>query len=152
MATYHSKEFHLDQLPEVAAELLATAQELDLDLWLLIAPMGAGKTTLAKAVAQQAGSTASTSSPTFGIVNTYDLPKGKAIHHFDLYRTESVEELDQMGFWEYLDSGNTCLIEWPQLVQDQMEKMGYEVFLVRLHVLPGDRRLVVYGTDSLILK
>lgn len=150
MATLKSREYLLEEIDNVAADLLEAAG--DTNVWLLIAPMGAGKTTLSKAIAKAAGTASATSSPSFGIVNTYQLPGGQLLHHFDLYRTESVEELDQMGFWEYLDSDALCIIEWPQLVQDQLEKMGYDVFLVRLHPLPGDKRLVVYGTDALILK
>jgi len=82
---------------------------------LLNAEMGMGKTTLVKAVLAELGHH-DTSSPTFSIVNRYDTNEGPW-YHFDLYRIEQGEELEDIGFSEYLDSGRPCLIEWPQLAR-----------------------------------
>ena len=55
------------------------------------------------------------SSPTFSLVQEYYSPSRGTIYHMDLYRLEKEEDLQQIGFSEYLDSGNICLIEWPGL-------------------------------------
>ena len=79
--------------------------------------MGAGKTTFIKAVCQQMGVTEDmVSSPTFAIVNEYEGSRG-SIYHFDFYRIRQISEAINMGFDDYLYSGNLCFIEWPELVE-----------------------------------
>lgn len=87
---------------------------------LLYAPMGAGKTTLIKEFCRSLGSTDNFSSPTFSIVNEYLYPNGK-IYHFDLYRLKSEEELMDLGIEEYLNSGNYCIFEWPEMVENMID-------------------------------
>lgn len=82
------------------------------------APMGAGKTTLVKAICQYLGTTSVVNSPTFAIINDYELPDGKALYHFDLYRLKDVNEAFNMGFDEYFYSGNYCFVEWPAIAED----------------------------------
>ncbi len=82
------------------------------------APMGAGKTTLVKAICKALGTTSVVNSPTFAIINDYDLPGGKALYHFDLYRLKNIEEAYNMGFDEYFYSGNYCFVEWPAIAED----------------------------------
>ncbi len=86
---------------------------------LFYAPMGAGKTTLIKEFCTSLGSVDNFSSPTFSIVNEYQYPGGK-IFHFDLYRLKSEEELLDLGIEEYLNSGNYCIFEWPEMVENMM--------------------------------
>ena len=79
--------------------------------------MGAGKTTFIKAVCQRMGVTEDmVSSPTFAIVNEYEGSRG-SIYHFDFYRIRQISEAVNMGFDDYLYSGNLCFIEWPELVE-----------------------------------
>ncbi len=79
------------------------------------APMGAGKTTFIKAIANALNIEDLTSSPTFSIVNEYRTPNsGESLYHFDLYRLNDEEEAYDFGFEEYLYSNNWCLIEWPE--------------------------------------
>ncbi len=78
--------------------------------------MGSGKTTLIKATVSKLRTEDSVSSPTFSIVNTYQT-YGGIVHHFDLYRLNSTQELVDLGFDHYLDSDNLVLIEWPELAQ-----------------------------------
>ncbi|MBL7473565.1 tRNA (adenosine(37)-N6)-threonylcarbamoyltransferase complex ATPase subunit type 1 TsaE [Robertkochia sediminum] len=75
-------------------------------------PMGAGKTTLIKALVKKLGSTDTVSSPTFSLVNEYKSPKG-SLYHFDLYRLEDEDEAWDIGLDEYLESGAWCFVEWP---------------------------------------
>ncbi|MCB0763468.1 MAG: tRNA (adenosine(37)-N6)-threonylcarbamoyltransferase complex ATPase subunit type 1 TsaE [Flavobacteriales bacterium] len=79
--------------------------------------LGAGKTTLIKAFCAALGVEDHTSSPSFAIVNEYRTQNGP-VHHFDLYRLRSPEELEGIGFTEYVDSGSYCFVEWPELAAD----------------------------------
>jgi len=80
--------------------------------------LGAGKTTLIKSLCSTLGVTDHTSSPSFAIVNEYRTGSGDPLYHFDLYRLKEPEELEGIGFEEYLDSGHYCFIEWPELAAD----------------------------------
>ncbi|MCW3076202.1 MAG: hypothetical protein JWO32_811 [Bacteroidetes bacterium] len=108
-------EYSLETLPVIARELLAFCG--DARVCLFDAPMGAGKTTLIKELCKTLGSKDAFSSPTFAIVNEYGYPEGK-IFHFDLYRLNNPEELLDIGFEEYIHSGNYCFIEWPELAEE----------------------------------
>lgn len=79
------------------------------------APMGAGKTTFIKALCTQLGVADTMSSPTYSVVNEYATSDHHRIYHFDLYRLRSTLELMEIGFEEYLGSGNYLFIEWPEL-------------------------------------
>ena len=79
------------------------------------APMGAGKTTLVKSLCKALGSVSIVNSPTFAIINDYELPDGGSVYHFDLYRLKDASETLNMGMDEYLYSGNYCFVEWPEL-------------------------------------
>ena len=79
--------------------------------------MGAGKTTFIKAVCEELGVTDVINSPTFAIVNEYETIQGKTIYHFDCYRINKIEEALDMGCTDYFDSGNLCLIEWPENIE-----------------------------------
>ena len=82
--------------------------------------MGAGKTTFIKAICQCLGTDDVVTSPTFAIVNEYqtanpDYPK---VFHFDFYRIRKIEEVYDMGYEDYFYSGQLCLLEWPELIED----------------------------------
>lgn len=77
--------------------------------------LGAGKTTLAKGLLAGWGITEVVRSPTFTLVESYSLPD-YAVHHFDLYRLESAEELEMIGAREMFSQQSICLIEWPDKV------------------------------------
>ncbi|MDQ3016669.1 MAG: tRNA (adenosine(37)-N6)-threonylcarbamoyltransferase complex ATPase subunit type 1 TsaE [Bacteroidota bacterium] len=82
---------------------------------LLYGEMGAGKTTLVKQICEEWGVMEPVNSPTFALVQEYESPNRGSIYHMDLYRLEKIQDLEQIGFEEYLLSGNICLIEWPDL-------------------------------------
>lgn len=79
--------------------------------------MGAGKTTFIKAICEALGVEDVITSPTFAIVNEYSAAIGP-VYHFDFYRIHKLEEVYDMGYEEYFDSGSLCLIEWPELIED----------------------------------
>ena len=103
--------FSLEEIDNAAKQILAHNIKKTI---LFHAGMGAGKTTLIKALARQLGVTGMTSSPTFSLVNEYETEFGDTLYHFDLYRLNNEAEAYDMGLDEYFYSGNLCLIEWPE--------------------------------------
>lgn len=101
----------LRSLPDACAKLFEFAGPIK--IFAFEAEMGAGKTTFIKQLSTLLGSTDNFSSPTYSIINEYHCPTGK-IFHFDLYRLNSPEELLDIGFEEYIDSGHYCFLEWPE--------------------------------------
>ena len=75
-----------------------------------------GKTALVSEIAKKLLDVKA-DSPTFSLVNEYK-GNGMFIYHFDLYRLSSVEEIEEIGFWEYIDSGHPCFIEWPEKIAE----------------------------------
>lgn len=109
--------YDLEQIHQVAKELLMIKSELP-SIWLFRGQMGAGKTTLIKEICQQLGVRHTVQSPTFSLVNEYVTDQVETIYHFDLYRLKNTREALDIGIEEYLDSGNICLIEWPEQAED----------------------------------
>ena len=81
--------------------------------------MGAGKTTFIKKLCEEMGTVDVVNSPTFAIVNVYDVeqPYRGEVYHFDCYRLKDISEAIDFGAEEYLYSGNYCFIEWPEMIE-----------------------------------
>lgn len=79
--------------------------------------IGAGKTTFIKLLCQALGVKTVTSSPTFSIINQYEIEEA-LVHHIDLYRLKSEEEAFSIGLMELLEDNSYCFIEWPSLVEN----------------------------------
>ena len=90
--------------------------------------MGSGKTTLIQSIVSQLGSEDTVSSPTFGLVNQYTTTKGEVIH-MDLYRLEKEDELEQLGFEDYIQTGDLCLIEWPEMVAKAIKGECHHIYI-----------------------
>ncbi|MBU2938609.1 tRNA (adenosine(37)-N6)-threonylcarbamoyltransferase complex ATPase subunit type 1 TsaE [Lacinutrix sp. C3R15] len=89
--------------------------------------MGVGKTTLIKSLVKTIGSTDEVQSPTYSLVNEYTTSNTK-IYHFDLYRVESVDELYNLGFEEYLQENHWVFIEWPELALEFLPENATNIF------------------------
>ena len=102
------------------------------------APMGAGKTTFTTAICRILGvAQDAVSSPTFSIVNEYRLPDGEPVFHFDFYRINKISEALDIGFYDYIDSGALCLMEWPENIEDLLPD---ETLRVSITVSPDGSR------------
>ena len=102
------------------------------------APMGAGKTTFTTALCRALGvSEDAVSSPTFSIVNEYRTASGEAVYHFDFYRITRVAEALDIGFYDYVDSGCLCFMEWPENIEEIIPE---EALRVRITVQPDGSR------------
>jgi tRNA threonylcarbamoyladenosine biosynthesis protein TsaE len=89
--------------------------------------MGAGKTTIIKAVCKALGAEDLVSSPTFTLVNEYLTRSGEFIYHIDFYRIKKTEEVYDFGIEEYFSSGSYCLIEWPELIGEILPHEAVEI-------------------------
>lgn len=131
--------YSLEELPEVASRFL---ESLQLPATIALhGEMGAGKTTLIGAIGKALGVVGHISSPTFSLVNEYRTREGSTLYHMDWYRLKGPQEALQAGMEEYLYSGNTCLVEWPERAPGILPG---DVVHVRLEVVdPFTRRLSV---------
>jgi tRNA threonylcarbamoyladenosine biosynthesis protein TsaE len=125
-----------DEAPELAAALLHGCG--DRRVFAFRGDLGAGKTTLIKALCAELGVEAGMSSPSFGIVNEYAAADGP-VYHFDLYRLRNAADLEQVGFTEYIDSGRYCFVEWPDIARDLLPP---DTVWVRLAEHAGGERTV----------
>jgi tRNA threonylcarbamoyladenosine biosynthesis protein TsaE len=101
--------------------------------------MGAGKTTIIKAVCESLGAVDIVSSPTFTLVNEYKTTKGESIYHIDFYRIKKQEEVFDFGIEEYLTGETYCFMEWPELIE---ELLPPETINVKISVDDMEQRIL----------
>lgn len=106
------------------------------------APMASGKTTFTTAICKALGvEEDAVSSPTFAIVNEYRSAGGEPVYHFDFYRIERLEEAYDIGLFDYLDSGNLCIMEWPENIEELLPE---ETLRVVISIRPDQSRVVAW--------
>jgi|LakMenEpi03Aug12_release.lakeMendotaPanAssembly.Ray.scaffolds.fasta_scaffold297275_2 tRNA threonylcarbamoyladenosine biosynthesis protein TsaE len=106
----------LDNLPVTAQALLHHADGQK--VWLLEGDMGAGKTTLVRALCARLGVRDNVTSPTFSLVHEYVTASGEAVYHFDFYRIRHEEEALDLDYVAYFESGSYCFVEWPTKIDN----------------------------------
>jgi tRNA threonylcarbamoyladenosine biosynthesis protein TsaE len=124
----------INELPQVAIQIISLVSNQK--IFLFHGEMGAGKTTLIKALCKEMGVTENVTSPTFSIVNEYKIPTGK-IYHFDFYRLKNQTEALDMGCEEYFYSGDYCFIEWPGMIPDLIPEQHINI---NIKVLSNNKR------------
>ena len=133
-----SQTFHIEKIEDwqkVVDEILPNLQH---NILLLKGNLGAGKTTFSQFLLKNIGSSDEVSSPTYAIVNEYTSPKGK-VFHFDLYRLKKIEEAYDFGIEEYLDNAFLCIIEWPEIYEEELADLSHHEMKITNH---GDYREV----------
>lgn len=119
--------FGLNQLKRASEEL---KKHISQNVVLICGEMGVGKTTLIKELLSINGVVDNVSSPTFSIINEYLIDNNETVYHMDLYRINDITELENIGFFEYLESGRTCLIEWGEMIEELIES-DYNKFTIK---------------------
>lgn len=122
-------------LPAAARQLLE--HSADKKIFAFYGSMGAGKTTLIKAVCEALGAIDIVSSPTFTLVNEYKTGSGDSIFHIDFYRIKKLDEVYDFGIEEYLTGESYCFMEWPELIE---EILPDETVKVRISVDETEHR------------
>jgi len=101
--------------------------------------LGAGKTTIIKAICNLLGASDMTSSPSFTLVNEYRTPEGESLYHIDFYRIKNTEEVFDFGLEEYLYGGSYCFMEWPELIEDLLPAGTVKI---RINVGKNEERIL----------
>lgn len=130
----------LSALKDAAKQLLTSFP--DERIFAFYGAMGSGKTTFIKALCRSLGSRDNITSPTFALINEYSTDDGAVIYHFDFYRIKKLEEAYDLGYEDYIYSGNYCFIEWPEMI-DSLLPEG--IVDVRITEVEKGARLVVAG-------
>jgi tRNA threonylcarbamoyladenosine biosynthesis protein TsaE len=107
----------VNQVSDLTAVAHSLLQEKRKGVIALYGDMGAGKTTLVSAICSYLGCRSAVSSPTFSIVQEYQVTQNETVYHFDFYRIRSEKEALDLGAEMYFYSGDLCLVEWPENVQ-----------------------------------
>ena len=111
----------LDEIRNAARQFIEQALKGDCQrVVAFYGSMGAGKTTFIRALCEELGVTDVVTSPTFAIVNEYEVDKAEefSIFHFDFSRIKRLEEVYDMGYEDYFYGSSLCLIEWPELIEE----------------------------------
>ena len=120
----------LAELPDAAEEIIRSLGGRTIVAFR--GEMGAGKTTLIREIAARLGSDDVVTSPTFAIINQYAAAEGRTLYHFDFYRIDRLEEAYDFGYEEYFDSGDLCLVEWPEKIEPLLPENTMNVRITAL--------------------
>jgi tRNA threonylcarbamoyladenosine biosynthesis protein TsaE len=131
--------YSLEDIPRIAKQILAQNPN---KVVLLVGEMGAGKTTLIKALVASLGVQNATSSPTFSLVNEYHTEANGPVYHFDVYRIKEETEAYDFGMDEYLYSGHWCFVEWPEKIPTLIPQ-AHSTIKIKVQS-PTTRELTVY--------
>ena len=119
-------KFQINQLKEVSVNV---KKNINTNIVLISGEMGVGKTTLIKEIFLSMKVIDNVSSPTFSIINEYRTNQNKVVYHMDLYRLKNITEIEDIGLFEYLESGNLCIIEWGDIIEKLIDS-NYDKFII----------------------
>lgn len=124
-------------LKEVAEKLIQQFPEQR--VFAFYGKMGAGKTTFIQSICKVLETNDNVTSPTFALINEYKTTRQESIFHFDFYRIKNIEEAFDLGYEDYLYSGNYCLIEWPEMIEPLLPD---EIVKVKIEVAEDGARMI----------
>ena len=119
-------KFQINKLKETS---VIVKEKIKTNIVLLSGEMGVGKTTLIKEIFLSMNVLDNVSSPTFSIINEYRTNQNKVVYHMDLYRIKKISEIEGIGLFEYLESGNLCIIEWGDMIEKLIDSK-YDKFIM----------------------
>lgn len=125
------KIHNIDEITIKAKEFLQLC--IDKKIFVFNAPMGSGKTTFILQILSELGVEELEGSPTYSLVNEYELPNHELAYHFDLYRLNSLEEALDIGIEDIIYNNSYCFIEWPEKIEK---------------ILPADTVYVTISVDE----
>ena len=125
-------KFQINQLKEVSVNV---KEKIKTNIVLISGEMGVGKTTLIKEVLSLMKVIDNVSSPTFSIINEYRANQNKVVYHMDLYRIKNISEIEDIGLFEYLESGNLCIIEWGDIIEKLIDSKYDKFFMSKQNEL-----------------
>lgn len=128
---------HKKELNQAAEKLLNQYGEQR--IFAFYGKMGAGKTTFIQAICRALGTMDNVTSPTFALINEYRTQDMKSIFHFDFYRIKKLEEAYDLGYEDYLYSGNYCLIEWPEMIESLLPD---KIVRIKIDVKENETRII----------
>lgn len=134
--------YTLDQTDQIATQLVK--KYATKPVWIFQAPMGAGKTTLIAAIGRALGIQQAMSSPTFSIMNEYEVD-GKLIYHMDWFRLESEAEARQAGVEAAMEAADLSLVEWPEKAPNLVPE---DAVVLTIELLDPDHRRIYINNEK----
>jgi len=142
MKLYAKNELDMENLGQALGALLVKG-----DVVALMGDLGAGKTTLTKAIGHKLQVPGYMTSPSYNIVNAYECPKGP-VYHADVYRIDDVDALDEIGFFEYLHENGFVLIEWANKIYEDLKEETDQLITIRISHADVGRAVEVDGYNG----
>jgi tRNA threonylcarbamoyladenosine biosynthesis protein TsaE len=134
----------VDDLDQLVGKLMKPIKEHN--IWTFSGDLGAGKTTLIQRICARLGVVDHVHSPTFNLVNEYITDQDDIIYHFDLFRIRNQDEVLDIGWHDYIDSGSLCLIEWPEKIASLLPEEAVQVRIDMNEDL--SRRISIYQNEQ----
>lgn len=141
------KEIITNSPEETEAVGFSLAKELETDLTLpsfiaLYGDLGVGKTAFVRGFTKVFSPNALVRSPTFALVNEYPTKSARRVFHFDMYRITDEDDLYSIGYYDYLDDGSMCLVEWSENIPYAIPEEHIRVEIIKTNLEKADERLI----------
>ena len=141
------KEIITNSPEETEAVGFELAEMLQNDLTLpsfvaLYGDLGVGKTAFVRGFTKVFSPAALVRSPTFALVNEYPTKSGRRVFHFDMYRITDEDDLYSIGYYDYLDDGSICLVEWSENIPYAIPDEHIRVEIAKTNLEKSDERLI----------
>ena len=108
----------------------------------LYGDLGVGKTAFVRGFTKVFSPAALVRSPTFALVNEYPTKSGRRVFHFDMYRITDEDDLYSIGYYDYLDDGSICLVEWSENIPYAIPNEHIKIEIIKTNLEKPDERLI----------